>query len=113
MNKVDLTDHNLVSGTFLNEIKATITKVMSPDDKTATLPTTFFNYQTLSQDILSTFGAAVFDTASFQTNFGGSKSVLPASSSMLIEVYSNGTVKGLMNDQPLVLRGCKTIADCQ
>lgn len=39
--------------------------------------------------------------------------MLPASSSLLLELYSNGTVKGLMNDQPLILRGCSAVADCK
>lgn len=64
MNKVDLTDKNLISGTFLNEIKETITK-LTPGQNAPTLPTTFFNYQTLTLDILSTFGASVFDPTSF------------------------------------------------
>jgi len=45
MNKLDLTDKNLISGSFLKEIGDTIDKLTpAAGSNAATLPTTFYNY---------------------------------------------------------------------
>jgi len=97
MNKVDMTDKNLVTGTMLNEIITKmnlITTQTTPTDPTPDTVTVFFNYQVLSNDILNAIGRSLFNQDDFATNYGGFAGILPPSSSIIIEVRSDTNDQG-------------------
>ena len=111
-------DHNLVSGTFLKEMSDKLTDLKNGEggkkSNAPTLATVFYNYQTMSADILNTIGRATFEEDSWARTFGRSTAmVLPASSSLLVELNSDGTVKGKFNDTLITLRGCTKPESCQ
>lgn len=64
-------------------------------------PVVFFNYQTLTPDILS-----VLALATLEPKMPDSMEHLPASSSIVFEVFKDGTIKGYKNDQPYTILGC-------
>ena len=66
---------------------------MAVEDATATLPLAFTNYQALNTDILLTI-------ASQALNINAEKmGSLPASSSLIFEVWGDQTVHGFLNDE--------------
>jgi hypothetical protein len=125
MNKVDLTDQNLVTGTMINEIITKMTLIMDQEpvtDPTQAANTVFFNYQVLSNDILNAMGRSLFNQDDFAENYGGFKSVLPPSSQIVIEVRndtnSDGTktysVYASLNDICMNVYNCgSNVYDCQ
>ena len=114
MNKIDITDKNLISGSFLKELNERITLITTqtePTDPNAAKNPVFFNYQVLNLDILNVIGRAMFDPEDFQTNFGGSKGILPPSSNIYIEVRKDPDDTRLytrMNDVSMKNINCGT-----
>lgn len=125
MNKVDLTDNNLVSGTMVQEIidKMTLlTTQTEPTDPTAAANTVFFNYQVLDNDFLNVLGRALFNQDDYAINYGGSKGILPPSSQIVIEVRSDTkdsgekeySVYASLNDICMNVYNCgSNVYDCQ
>jgi hypothetical protein len=125
MNKVDLTDKNLVTGTMINEIINKMTLIMDQEpvtDPTQEANTVFFNYQVLSNDILNAMGRSLFNQDDFAENYGGFKAVLPPSSQIVIEVRNDtnddGTktysVYASLNDICMNVYNCgENVYDCQ
>ena len=66
----------------------------------------------MTADHLEVIGRACFDEEAWEKAFVGSASVLPASSSLLIELTLTGLVSGKFNDEPMLLKGCNDINNC-
>ena len=66
------------------------------------MKTRFYNFQTLNSDILNTFALATAKDVKKPELM----EKLPASSSILFEMYADGSIKGYLNDEEFTLGGC-------
>ena len=69
----------------------------------------FYNFQTLTPDILTTILLSTQDKPTLPRDL----ETLPASSSLIFEIYDDDTVTGLLNDKPFILGGCTGDAQCK
>lgn len=69
----------------------------------------FFNFQTLTSDILNTIALATGNNPQMPTSL----ETLPASSSIVFEVNKDGTIRALLNDEEYTLGGCTEGTPCQ
>mmetsp|Transcript_10635 Transcript_10635/g.14334 ORF Transcript_10635/g.14334 Transcript_10635/m.14334 type:complete len:177 (+) Transcript_10635:661-1191(+) len=106
--KISESNGNLVSSAFLGNIRdkvnlASIKKQMGQN--AIDLPLALTNYQALNSDILLTIAAQ-----SLSEDVGTAS--LPASSSLIFEVWADGTVHGFLNDEEMTPVGCTADAPC-
>ena len=97
---------NLVASGFLSRLIENInlagaTGTMKPND----LHLGFTNYQALNTDNLFTIATQVLEGVEFT-------STLPASSSLIIEVDADETVRGYLNDVEYTPAGCVGVDAC-
>lgn len=99
--KVSEDNQNIVSSSFLSNI---YDQVKMTSGNAADLPLAFSNYQALNSDVLLAIARQA-------TNTTGERQ-LPASSSLIFEVWRDGSVHGYINDEEVVPVGCEADAPC-
>ena len=79
------------------------------EQNTLAMKTRFYNFQTLNSDILNTFVLATAKDLKMPTTM----ETLPASSSIVFEMFADGTIKGYLNDEEYTLGGCEPGQPCK
>ena len=107
---LEWTDDGLVSNAFNNKLLDIIRSGYGREaSNTVAHQAVFFNFQTLTPDILAAIALATGNSTTEPTN----QETLPASSSIVLEVNRDGTIRGLLNDEEYVLGGCTSGTPCQ
>jgi len=97
---------NLVSSAFLSNIRDKVNMVEGAKVENAVdLPLAFTNYSALNADVL----LAVASQALLGVDV---TKQLPASSSLFLEVWTDGTIHGYLNDEEYTPVGCSADAAC-
>ena len=109
VQKVNAAEGNLVASGFLSvlldRVNYAVTKTNATEDQD--LPLALTNYQALTSDILLTIAGQSLDLPSKET-----EAQLPASSSLIFEIWNDQTVHGYLNDVEFVPAGCKKDQPC-
>jgi len=97
---------NLVSSGFISNLSDKVKMVKDSKQKNADdLPLALTNYQALNSDVLNTIAAqALSSDVIFEA--------LPASSSLIFEIWADDTVHAYLNDEEATPVGCKADAPC-
>ena len=103
---LEQTDDGLISNAFNQKLLDIINSGYVGGTKKSTAHrAVFFNFQTLTPDILAAIALSTGATVPTST--------LPASSSIVLEVNNDGTIRGLLNDEEYTLGGCTAGTPCQ
>lgn len=106
---VNWSDDGMISHSFLTKLNDIMKQADSREANTLAHQVVFYNFQTLTSDILSTIALATSNTPTMPTDM----QALPASSSIVFEVSKDGTIRGLLNDEEFDLAGCTAGTPCQ
>ena len=108
---LEWSDDGLVSNAFNQKLLDIIRAGYAHEGKNiAAHRAVFFNFQTLTPDILS---AIALSTENSSTQMPTAQETLPASSSIVLEVNKDGTIRGYLNDEEYILGGCAGKEGCQ
>ena len=107
VQSVNEAEGNLVASGFLAVLVDRVSFAVSKADGTHDLPLALTNYRALTPDILLTIAGQSLELPSKET-----EAQLPASSSLIFEIWNDQTVHGYLNDVEFVPAGCKKDEPC-
>ena len=101
---VEWADKGIMSNEFMRKFLTIMSFAdEAQEQNTLAKKTQFYNFQTLNSDILNTFALATAQNPKMPTTM----EKLPASSSIVFEMFVDGTIKGYLNDEEYTLGGCQ------
>ena len=107
VQKVNASEGNLVATGFLSVLLDRVNIAVSKTTNATDAPLAFTNYAALTSDILLTVAGQSLDLPEKET-----EAQLPASSSLIFEIWNDQTVHGFLNDREFVPAGCSEGQPC-